>query len=107
MRSLSFHCHDLRDWLPKTAQRHYKEQNDKQSQVNELEIFVKIPQEKSGHQKKCSRPSHGTYRVTSKKDPDITVVKVHFSDKGAIQAPVMDLPLLLYCTGMEDLAKTR
>ena len=68
---------------------------------------MKIPQEKSGHQKKLSRPSHGPYHVTSKKDPDITVVKVHFPDKGAIQAAVMGLSLLLYCTGMEDLANTR
>ena len=58
---------------------------------------VKISQEKSEHQKKLSRPSHGPYHVTSKKDPDITVVKVHFPDKGAIQAPVT-------LTGMEDLA---
>ena len=91
---------------PKTAQRHYKEQNDKQSHVNELEIFMEIPQEKSGHQKKLSRSSHGPYHVTSKQDSDITVVKVHFPDKGVIQAPVMGLSFLLDCTGMEDLANT-
>ena len=68
---------------------------------------VKISQEKSEHQKKLSRPSHGPYHVTIKKDPDITVVKVHFPDKGAIQAPVMGLSLLLDCTGVEDLANAR
>ena len=57
--------------------------------------------------RKLSRPSHGPYHVPSKKDPDITVAKVHFPDKGAIQAPVMGLSLLLDCSGMEDLANTR
>ena len=42
--------------------------------------------------------------VTSKKDPDITVVKVYFPDKGGIQAPVMGLPLLLDCTGISPVA---
>ena len=62
---------------------------------------MKISQEKSEHQKNLSRPSHGPYHVASKKDPDITVVKVHLPDKGAILAPVMGLSLLLDCTGIE------
>ena len=48
-------------------------------------VLVRFPQEESGRQRKLSRPWHGPYRVTERHDPDVTVVKIYFPEKGPIQ----------------------
>ena len=46
---------------------------------------MRFPLDETGKQRKLSRPWHGPYRVTQINDPDITAVKVFFSDDGPIQ----------------------
>ena len=71
------------------AQKRYKAQYDKESNSLEYQLgdwaLVKFPQEESGKQRKLSRPWHGPYRVTSRDDPDLTLVKVYFPQEGTIQ----------------------
>ena len=71
------------------AQRRYKHQYDKRAsqptyKVGEW-VLVRFPQEESGHNRKLSRPWHGPYRITERRDPDVTVTKVYFPSDGAIQ----------------------
>ena len=49
-------------------------------------LLVRFPHEEGGKQRKISQPWHGTYHMTQRNDPDITVVKVYFSEEGAIQS---------------------
>ena len=73
----------------KKAQRRYKAQYDKKTRPVHHRVgdwvLVRFPHEESGKQRKLSRPWHSPYRVTQRDDPDITVVKVHFPEEGAIQ----------------------
>jgi len=88
------------------AQTKYKEQYDKSAAstpftVGDL-VLVHFPQEESGPKRKLSRPWHGPYRVISKNDPDVEVVKVFFSQEDFFQVvtigmgardKVQDVPL--------------
>ena len=65
-------------------------------------MLVHFPQEESGPKRKLSRPWHGPYRVISKNDPDVEVVKVFFSQEDFFQVvtigmgardKVQDVPL--------------
>ena len=48
-------------------------------------ILVRFPQDESGKKRKLSKPWHGPYRVVERRDPDVTVVPVHFPDSVRIQ----------------------
>jgi len=68
------------------AQKRYKSQYDKKQVTVDLEIgdwvFVRFPQEESGHYRK---PCHGPYRIISIDHPNVSVVKVYFSQDPSIQ----------------------
>lgn len=70
------------------AQQRYKAQYDKKSSVPDLKIgewvLVRFPQEETGRNRKLSRPWHGPYRITDRRDPDVSVTKVYFPSEGAI-----------------------
>ncbi len=71
------------------AQHRYKVQHDKTAKTANYQVgdwaMVRFPQEESGRLRKLSRPWHGPYRVVSRKDPDLTVVKVYFPQDRLIQ----------------------
>ena len=71
------------------TQGHYKEQYDKKSRPVDLRVgecvFVHFPQDETGKQRKLSRPWRGPFRITQRNDPDVTVVKVYYSEKGPLQ----------------------
>jgi len=73
----------------RNAQQRHKNQHDKNVHDLELKIgdwvLVYFPKEDSGKNCKLSRPWHGPHRVIEKKDPDVTVCKVHFPEEGTIQ----------------------
>ena len=73
----------------RAAQKKYKCQYDKKSQPVPFRlgdwVLVRFPQEESGKQRKLSRPWHGPYRIITKSDPDVTVVKIYFPEEGQIQ----------------------
>ena len=64
----------------KEAQKRYKKQYDKKARTDPLRCgdwdLVRFPQDKSGKQRKLSRPWHGLYRVTAINGPDATLLKV-------------------------------
>ena len=49
------------------------------------QVLVRFPGEEQGKQRKLSRPWHGPYRITSRDDPDVSVVKSYFPGEGAIR----------------------
>ena len=71
------------------AQQRCKTQYDKKSMTPDLKIgewvLVRFPQEETGRNRKLSRPWHGLYRITDRRDPDVSVTKVYFPSEGAIQ----------------------
>ena len=73
----------------KKAQGRYKAQYDRKTNPVNYRVgdwvLVRFPHEETTKQRKLSRPWHGPYRVTRRDDPDVTVVKVHFPEEGAIQ----------------------
>ena len=48
-------------------------------------VLVQFPQEEVGKMRKLSRPWHGSYRIMSKEGPDVTVVKLYFSQDKVIR----------------------
>ena len=71
------------------AQKKYKSQHDKKLVIVNYElgdwVFVKFPHEETGRNRKQSRPWRGPYRIISIDDPDVSVVKVYFSQDPSIQ----------------------
>ena len=63
------------------AQKRYKALYDRKAAILPLKagdwVLVKFPHEESGRLRKLSRPWHGPYRVLSRQDPDVTVVRVY------------------------------
>ena len=74
------------------AQRQYKVQYDKMSREPAYKlgewVLVRFPQEETGRNRKLSSPWHGPYRITDRRDPDITVTKVYFPSEGVHQIRV-------------------
>ena len=70
-------------------QKRSKERYDKKSVTKDIKVgdwtLVRFPQDESGKKRKLSKPWRGPYRVVEKRDPDVTVVPVHFPDSGRIQ----------------------
>ena len=70
------------------AQEHYKGQYDRGTRVSELKVgdwvFVRFPEEETGKKRKLSRPWYGPFRVTVRKDPNLTVTKVYFPNDASI-----------------------
>ena len=64
------------------AQQRYKKQYDRKSNTTKYHtgewVLVRFPAEETGRNRKLSRPWHGPYRVTTVRDPDITVANVYF-----------------------------
>jgi len=71
------------------AQRKYKHQYDKLSTLPKYQIgdwvFVHFPSDETGKIRKMSQPWHGPYRIISRNDPDVTVIKVYFPDDPLLQ----------------------
>lgn len=71
------------------AQQRYKRGYDRRTTPTDYRvgdwILVKCPQEETGKLRKPSRPWHRPYRVVSKRDPDVTAVKVYSPQDGQIQ----------------------
>ena len=71
------------------AQKKYKRLYDRKASVVDFRVgdwvMVRFPQEESGKNRKLSRPWHGPYRVISRDDPDVTVVRVYAPQYGPIQ----------------------
>ena len=70
----------------KKAQSTYKHYYDIKTEQQNLKVgdlmVVCFPHEEQG---KLRRPWHGPYRVVSRDDPDVTVVKMYFPQEPAIQ----------------------
>ncbi len=70
----------------KKAQSTYKHYYDIKTEQQNLKVgylmVVRFPHEEQG---KLRRPWHGPYRVVSRDDPDVTVVKMYFPQEPAIQ----------------------
>ena len=64
------------------AQQQYKKQYDRRSHVIKYQsgewVLVRFPADETGRHRKLSRSWHGPFRVTSVRDPDITVGNVYF-----------------------------
>ena len=64
------------------AQRRYKLQYNRKATSLNIQlrnwVLVCFPAEKSGKNRKLSRPWHGPYRVTAVNNPEVTVTKVYF-----------------------------
>ncbi len=73
----------------KKAQSTYKHYYDIKTEQQNLKVgdlmLVRFPHEEQGKLRKLSRPWHGPYRVVSRDDPDVTVVKMYFPQEPAIQ----------------------
>lgn len=73
----------------KKAQSTYKHYYDIKTEQQNLKVgdlmLVRFPHEEQGKLRKLSRPWHGPYRVVSRDDPDVTVVKMYFPQELAIQ----------------------
>ncbi len=74
-------------------------------------VLVRFPQEETGKLRKLSRPWHGPYRVVSKREPDVTVVKVYAPQDGQIQVHQgrvshcpPHFPTGFFCIGIEGRA---
>ena len=63
------------------AQKKYKALYDRKATPVHLRVgdwvLVKFPHEEVGKNRKLSRPWHGPYRIASRDDPDVIVVKVY------------------------------
>ena len=70
------------------AQVKYKEQYDRKTKETTIRvgdwILVCFPQDESGRWKKLPRPWHGPYTIVDKSDPDITCIKVYYSQDGPV-----------------------
>ena len=70
------------------AQQRYKRQYDRNAKTETYSVgqwvLVRFPADESGRNRKLSRPWHGPYRVTSVKDPDVSVAKVYFPQEKRI-----------------------
>jgi len=79
------HAQELAAISIQKAHTKYKEQYDKSAASTPFTIgdmvLVHFPQEESGPKRKLCRLWHGPYRVISKNDPDVEVVKVTFHKK--------------------------
>ena len=66
----------------KKAQGRYKTVYDRKSVLSQLKVgdwvLVKFPQDETGRLRKLSRPWHGPYRIVSREDPDVSVIKVYY-----------------------------
>ena len=68
----------------KKYKRHYDRKAKQQRFKTGDQVLVRFPGEQ-GKQRKLSRPWHGPYRITSRDDPDVSVVKSYFPEEGAIR----------------------
>ena len=63
------------------AQAKYKRVYDRGTRTADFQVgdwvLVKMPQDEVGKHRKLSRPWHGPFRVTGRRDPDITVIRVY------------------------------
>ena len=70
------------------AQQRYKRQYDRNTKAATFAVgqwvLVRFPADESGKNRKLPRPWHGPYRVTSVKNPDVSVVKVYFPQEKQI-----------------------
>ena len=71
------------------AQSRYKRQYDKTATTPRYKVgdwvFVYFPSEETGRLRKLSQPWRGPFRIISRDDPDVTVVKVYFPDDPPLQ----------------------
>ena len=100
------------------AQQRYKRQYDRNTKAATFAVgqwvLVRFPADESGKNRKLSRPWHGPYRVTSVKNPDVSVVKVYFPQEKQImihqsrvkQCPV-NFPAGFYWYGGKQKAQDR
>ena len=87
------------------AQKRYKFQYDKHLQPVDFQlrdrVFVHFPQDETGPLCKLSRPWHCPYRVIAVHEPEITLIKVYFSNHSPIQVHQSRVkPCLLVPIGM-------
>ena len=87
------------------AQHKYKYQYDKVATNPRYKVvdwvFVYFPSEETGKLRKLSQPWRGPFRVISKDNHDVTVVKVYFPDDPPLQVHQMrvkNCPLSFPCT---------
>ena len=82
------HAQELAAVSIQKAQTKYKEQYDKSAASTPFTVgdmvLVHFPQEESGPKRELSRPWHGPYKVISKNDLEVEVVKVYFSQEDKI-----------------------
>ena len=71
------------------SQQRHKALHDRHATVREYRVgnwvLVKFPQDEMGRMRKLSRPWRGPFRVTRRRDPDVTVVRVYQPQQGQIQ----------------------
>jgi len=71
------------------AQQHQKREYDKHSTPSKFKlgdwILIYFPLEETGKHRKLLRPWHGSYRIVSRDNPDITAKKIFFPDDHPIQ----------------------
>ena len=71
------------------AQKRYKLHYDEKATVPDLKVgewvLVRFPQEETGRNRKLSRPWHGPYRITERRDPNVSATKVYFPEENAIK----------------------
>ena len=72
----------------RNVQAQYKRMYDKSSREADYQlgdwVLVHFPQEQTGERHKLSCPWHGPYRIIERRDPDVTVVKVHAPQDGKL-----------------------
>ena len=82
---------DLAAQTIQKAQERYKRNYDKRATYTTTPmrvgnwVFVRMPQEETGPQRKLSRPWHGPFRIISISDPDVLLAKVYFPQDRTIQ----------------------
>lgn len=71
------------------AQKRYKKLYDRNTKQIDYRvgdwIFIRFPAEETGKGRKLSHPWHGPYRIVSRRDPDVTAVKVYFPEEDQVQ----------------------
>ncbi len=68
-----------------TYKHYYNVKTEQQNLKVEDMVLVRFPHEEQGKLRKLSRPWHGPYRVVSRDDPDVTVLKLYFPQEPVIQ----------------------
>ena len=82
-------AHQLAVQSVQKAQKHYKKLYDRNAKQVDCRvgdwIFIRFPGEETGQGRKLSHPWHGPYCIVSRRDPDVTAIKVYFPEERQIQ----------------------